>query len=802
MLKTNLKIAWRHIIKDRLYSTVNIIGLSAGIGFTLLIAAYIWTEQQVNGALNEPSSQYIIQSKWKEADQGIELTSIGPLAKALKEEYPTLVKNYFRWDGITSVIAKGDKSFREGIQLSDSTMLAMYGFRLLHGNPQTAFSQPFSIVLTKEKAIRFFGTDDVVGQTLSVESFSGTKQDFLISGVMEKPSKNSVTFITPENDNQIYVPSVNAAYFGRDLERWNNPYIVSYVQLQKNADPLAVERAMKELLKRNADPKTAADLTPYLVPLKKYYLSANNGLIEKLIYSLSAIALFILCMAMINFINLSVSRASRRLKEIGIRKVLGGMKYQLIIQFLVESSLLVFAATIAGLWIYAAGRSAVGNILLEKLPGTLELVVNFWPYLILLILVIGIGAGIYPAFVLSTTRSVDSMKGKFAAVGEKIWLRKSLVGFQFMAATIVLAGAIVVSRQVQFFFGGNLGYKKDKVISLQVPRNWSPEGVQRMEAIRSQLAMLPQIGQISLSYEVPAGNNSGVFALYKKGSDPSTAIQTQSLLTDEYYADTYNIPLLAGSFYGPPGNVADSSKLVINEKMSKALGFRDPQQAIGYQVMNQGGDRVFTIAGVTKDFHFGSMHTTIAPMTFYQLKAFSAFRVFSVRLASGNMAANIQAIQQKWAQLLPGAPFDYTFIDDSLKNLYRTEIQLKQASYIATVLSFVIILLGILGLVSQNIQKRTKEIGIRKLLGSSVSNILALFMKEIFVILIVAAVIACPVVYLLMQKWLAGYAYRIELTALPFMIAVLVLGVLTGVLITLQTIKTALANPVKSLRSE
>jgi ABC-type antimicrobial peptide transport system permease subunit len=478
------------------------------------------------------------------------------------------------------------------------------------------------------------------------------------------------------------------------------------------------------------------------------------------------------------------------------------MKYQLIFQFLVESSLLVAGATIAGLWIYAAGRDAVGNILQEELPTTFQLVLAFWPYLLLLILTIGTGAGIYPAFVLSTMRSVDSMKGKFAAVGEKIWLRKSLVGFQFMTATIVLAGAIVVSQQVQFFFSGNLGYKKDKVVSIQVPRNWTPEGVQRMEAIRAQLALMPQIEQISLSYEVPAGNNSGVYALYKKGSDPLSAVQTQSLLSDEYYADTYKIPLLAGTFYGPAGNITDPLKLVINEKMSKALGFRDPQQAIGQQVMNVGGDRVFTVAGVTRDFHFGSMHTGIAPMTFYQLKAFTAFRVFSLRLAGGDITANLQAIEQKWSQLLPGAPFDYTFMDDSLKNLYRAEIQLKQASYIATILSFVIILLGILGLVSQNIQKRTKEIGIRKLLGSSVSNILALFMKEIFTILIFAGVVACPVVYLLMQKWLAGYAYRIELTALPFVSAVSVLGVLTAALITLQTIKTALANPVKSLRSE
>lgn len=802
MLKTSIKIAWRHITSDRLYSTINIIGLSFGIGFSLLIGSYIWTELQVNGSLNEASSQYIIQSKWKETDQGLELTTVGPLAKTLKEEYPSLVKNYFRWDGVTSTISKGDKSFREGIQISDSTMLSMYGFHLLYGDPKSAFSQPFSLVLTKERAIKYFGKADVIGQTLSVESFSGTKQDFVVAGVMEKPAKNSVTFLTPENDNQFYVPSISADYFGRNIEAWNNPYIVSFIQLQKGADPILVEKALKDILKRKADPKTAADLTPFLVPLKSFYLRANNGLIEKLLYSLSAIALFILCMAMINFVNLSVSRASRRLKEIGIRKVLGGMKYQLITQFLVESTLLVFGATVVGLWIYAAGRDIVGHTLNEELPTTLQLVANFWPYLTLMILLIGIVTGIYPAFVLSAMKSVDSLKGKLVAIGEKVWLRKLLIGSQFMTATIVLVGAIIVTQQVQFFFSSNLGYQKEKVLSLQVPRNWTSSGVSHMETIRDQLAMLPQVEQISLSYEVPAGNNSGVFALYKKGGDPIAAIQTQSILTDEYYASTYNIPVIAGAFYGQPGNVTDSLNLVINEKMSNALGFRDPHEAIGQQVLNQGGDRVFTISGVTKDFHFGSMHTDIAPLTFYQLRAFPAFRVLSVRLAPGNISHNIQAIQQKWATLLPGAPFQYTFMDDSLNDLYRAEIQLKKATYIATVLAFIIILLGILGLVSQNIQKRTKEIGIRKLLGSSIRGILGLFMKEIYITLFAGGIIACPVVYLLMHKWLEGYAYRIELTPLPFVIAIVTLSLLTAILIILQTIKTALANPARSLKND
>lgn len=802
MLATNIKIAWRHLVKDRFYSAVNITGLAAGLGFALLIAAYIRVELRVNASLTDASTQYIIQSRWRNPNEGIELTSIGPLAKALKEQYPALVKNYYRWDGITSAISKGDKMYREGIQIGDSTVLQIYGFRLLYGNPRTALNDPFSLVLTRDKALKYFGRADVVGQTLSIESFSGTKHDFIVTGVMETPQKNSVTFLTPENNNRFFISSVNANYFGRDLEQWNNPYIVSYVQLQKGVDARSLEQPMKDLLKRNADPKVAASLQPYLVPLPQYYLSANGGLIKKLLYSLSAIALFIVGMAVINFVNLSVSRASKRLREIGIRKVMGGMRRQLIVQFLVESTLLVLIATLAGMALYACIRTGFGTIIQEDLPPVGAFLVDFWPYLVLLIPVVGVSAGIYPAFILSSLHPVASLKGKPGAAGEKAGLRRSLVGFQFLMATIVLAATIIVSQQIRLFFSQDLGYTKDRVISIPVPRNWTPEGVARMEAIRDQLATVPEVAHISLSYEVPAGNNSGVFALYKKGDAPAGAVQTQSVFTDQHYAATYGIPLAAGAFYGTGAAVADSSRLVINEKMSKALGFKQPSDALGRQVMNQGDNRVFTIAGVTKDFYFGSMREGIQPMTFYQLKAFTAFRVFSIQLKPGGIAAAIQAIRKKWAGLLPDAPFDYTFMDDSLKELYRTEIQLKQAAYIAAALSFIIVLLGVLGLVSQSVQKRTKEIGIRKVLGSSVKGIIGLFIKEIVGTILIAGVIACPVAYLLMNQWLQQYAYRISLTPLPFITSVFILGLLAGLLVVMQTIKTAWANPVESLRTE
>ena len=583
---------------------------------------------------------------------------------------------------------------------------------------------------------------------------------------------------------------------------WPNQYIVGYIELQKGVTPKDLEKPMQYLIKQNAPPQVAANMTPYLVSLKDYYFSANEGLVKKMLYALSAIALFILLMAIINFINMSVSRSAARMREIGIRKVLGGLKKQLIMQFLTESIILVFFATIFALMIYIVTRGLFSNILGREIPALSNFPLYFIAFPVLLILVIGFTAGIYPAFVLSSLKSVESLKGKLASVKENVLLRKSLVAFQFGTATIAFIGAIIISEQINLFFSKDLGYNKDYIISAQLPRNWTSEGVSKMENMRKQFASMPQVNNVALSFEVPDGGSSGGVSLYKAGADSATAIASQVLTTDEYYASTYNIPMAAGIFYCEPGAFTDSSKIVINEAQASAFGWKDAHDAIGKQVKFQGGGAPLTIAGVTKDFHFGSMQKSIQPVTFVHVGFNKIFRVFSFKLKPGNIVNSIAALQKKWSALMPGTPFEYTFMDDTLAKLYKSEIQLKKASYTATVLALIIVLLGVLGLISLSIQKRTKEIGIRKVLGSSVAGIISLFMKEFLLLILIAGVVACPVGYIIMHKWLQAYAYRIHITAQPFLLSVLVLGFITALLICIQTIKAAMSNPVKSLRTE
>ncbi len=801
MIKNYFKIAWRNLTKSKFYASVNIIGLSTGIAFTLLIGAYVWSELQVNSKLKNEDRQYIIQSKWKDPNQGIELTTMGPLAKALREQYPALVANYYRWDGITSNVSKGDKSFREPLQICDTTMFNMYGFNLLHGNPKTAFDGPFSLVITSEKAKKYFGQTDVVGQTLTIESFSGSKHDFVITGVLKNPFKNSVTYLNDDNNNQFYISSNNIGYFGRNMD-WPNQYIVGYIELQKGVKPKDLDKTMEHLMKQNAPPQVAAGMTPYLVPLKDYYLSANNGLVEKMLYALSAIAIFILMMAIINFINMSVSRSATRMREIGIRKVLGGLKKQLILQFLIESVILVFFATVFAMIMYVLSKEMFSNILGKEIPSLSDFPVYFIAFPLLLILIIGFIAGIYPAFVLSSLKSVESLKGKLSSIKENVWLRKSLVAFQFGTATISFIGAIIISSQINLFFSKDIGFNKDYIVSAQLPRDWTPQGVTKTEDMRKQFAAMPQVVNATLSFTVPDGNSSGSASLYKTGADSTTAVASEQIVTDEYYASTFAIPMTAGKFFSAPGAFTDSFTFVINETQAKAFGWATAQDAIGKQVKFQGGGPVFTIAGVTKDFHFGSMQKPIQPITFLHVKLANIYRNFSFKIRPGGIGNSIDALQKKWSALMPGVPFEYTFMDDALAKLYKSEIQLEKASYTATVLALIIVLLGVLGLISLSVQKRTKEIGIRKVLGSSVTGIMALFMKEFLAVIVIAGVVACPLAYVIMRIWLQGYAYRIDITATPFIISMASLGMITALLICAQTIKAAIANPVKSLRTE
>lgn len=357
MIKNYFKLAWRNIIKHRFYAFVKVAGLFAGITFALLIGAYVWGELQVNRNLKNADRQYFLKSEWKDPNLGVDIATLGPIAKRLKEDYPNLVENYYRWDGITSVVSKGDKHLRENIQLGDSTLLSMYGFKLLHGNAATALVQPFSVVITKDMAEKYFGKTDVVGETINIQSFSGAKKDFSITGVLKEIPENSVTHLNEANLNTFFIPTNTYTYFGRSaFDLWTNIYVPSYIKLQKGASIASLDKAISQLIQTNAPDGIKQNLKIHAVPITDYYLQKDNAVVKRMLYALSFVGFFILLMAVVNFINIAISSSGNRMKEIGVRKVLGGVRSQLIFQFLTESFILVLIATALALAVYPFAR--------------------------------------------------------------------------------------------------------------------------------------------------------------------------------------------------------------------------------------------------------------------------------------------------------------------------------------------------------------------------------------------------------------------------------------------------------------
>lgn len=798
LIRNYYRTAFRQITRNRFHSLLNIIGLSIGIAFFLLIAAFGWSQWRVNRDLWHADRQYFLESVWKDPGMGLAVTTLGQLAPALKANYPSLVANYYRWDGIGVTVSSGEKVFEENIEVGDSTLMDMYGFKLLAGDPRTALRDPLTIVITASKAIKYFGRADVVGRNLTVANFSGGKQDFRITAVMEDPPFNSITGLIGSVDNRIFIPTANLSFFGRDMS-WQNIFIPSYVELQPGVRPEQLAEPIHHLIKVNF-PQVADLLKVSPRPLTEYYLSGARKMITTMFY----IAAFILLMAVINFVNLAVGRSASRMKEIGVRKVLGGLRAQLIGQFLSESVLLSVLATAVALLLYLVGRPLFSGMLGRDLPSLAALPSVIWLLLPVFALLLGGLAGLYPAFVLSAMRGVDSLRGRSGTIREHTILRKGLVSFQFAVAIIALVGVVVISQQVRLFFSNRLGYKKEYVLSAMVPRDWSSQGVQRMEAIRDLFASMPGVKDAAVSYEIPDGRNGNSRSIYREGGDSTHAVTIQQFNADQHYGSVYQIPMAAGAFfsYNRVFDSSDSLRVVINETAARTLGWSQPKDAVGQLIRLVNGPQPFTVAGVVKDFHFDAMGAPITPEIFLNLSRAINYRFISFRLQPGNIPATLAALQGQWNRLLPGAPFEYEFMDQTLATVYDAELRLQKAANTAMVLSLVIVIMGVIGLLSLSVQKRTKEIAIRKVIGASVPAIIRLFLLEYLPLLLAAGLIASPFAYWILQRWLDDYATRITITVIPFAAALGGLALLMALLIVGQTTSVAVANPVKSLKAE
>ena len=804
MLRSYINFAIRHLSRHKLFSIINISCLAIGITFSMIIGVYILNQENVNTHIKNINNQYVIKSRWKQENMGPDVTTLGPLAKTMKDEYPALVANYYRFDPVANIVSAGDKHFREDISVGDTTFVSMYGFALMYGNQTQPFINNQSAVVTEDFALKFFGKSNAINKVITIQTPSdGSKHDFVISAVLKKLPYNSISnFAISKTEYQVYLPMENNQYFqgGDKGDNWANVFMVGMIELQKGVSPKDIEKPFEQALEKYQPPFVKGNLKVELAGLKNYYLVQNNYTVQKMITSLSLIASFILLLSIINFININIGTSSYRIKEIGLRKVFGSEKLQLIVQFMTESWMLTFFATIISILLYQLLLPVFNQLLNTSLEPFWEFGFIKILFLFLLVLITGFISGIYPAFVLSSLGIINSVKGKINTAKDGLMLRKTLIVVQFTLAIIVFISSLNVSKQVAFFFNKDLGYNKDQVMIISsLPRNWDSAGVVKMENFKSQLLQLPEVKCASLSYDIPNGSGGNV-NVYTQNS--SNFISMLFLAADNDYGKVYNIQTREGKFLNDLNNNLNPGQIVLNETAVKALGWNT---AVGKTIhLGAINGLMLTVVGVVKDFYYESLQHPIDPLIIANLnEPFTrSYRYFSIKLSSSDISKAVNVLEDKWKTFFPDAGFEYVFMDDQFQSLYKSELQLKKAANVATVLNLIIVFLGIYGVVAISLGKRTKEIAVRKVIGADARNIIFLFIKDYALLILIANIIAWPIAYSLINKWLDNYAYRIQQNVINYLIVCVFIFITAFLLITVQCFKTANSNPVESLRSE
>jgi len=800
MLKNYFKIAWRSLWKNKGFSFINIFCLALGITFSLLIGIYVLNEESINSGLKNIGEQYVIKSKWKEENQGIPITTLGPLAKTMKEEYPNLVANYYRFDPVVNIVSVGEKHFRTQISVGDTTLVSMFGFPLLYGNPNQAFRNNQSAVVTRDFANKFFGTADAIDKVITIQTpADGNKHNFVITAVLKDLPVNTVSNFT-NTPYQVYLPMEANQYFqgGDKGDNWSNVYMASMLQLKKGVTAGMLEKPFVQTLEKYQPAFVKGNLKIELAGMNTYYLKDNNSAIQKTLTTLSLVAIFILLLAIINFINISIGTSVHRLKEIGLRKVFGGAKIQLITQHITEALVLTFTATVISLGLYELLLPVFNQVLNTALG-------HFWQFgseqllfMMVLVLAVGLAAGVYPAFVLSSANVISAVKGKMETKKGGLTLRKTLLVVQFTLAIVVFISAINVSRQVSYFFKKDLGFDKEQVMIISsLPRQWDTVGVRKMENIKTRLLEVPGAKSASLSYDIPDGSGGGNVSVYNQNSHD--ALNMQIMAADADFGKVYGLKTIEGTFLKYSSGDHTQNKIVINETAEKALGWTS---AVSKTIrLGAANGTPQTIVGVVRDYHVESLQKKVQPLILTDLSG-GSYRYYSVKLNTSGINGTIAAMQEKCRQLFPDAGFEYTFMDDKFQALYVSEQRLKKATDIATALNLLIVFTGIFGVVALTLTKRTKEIAVRKVLGADVKTIISIFLKEYAVLIFISNLIAWPMAYLITAKWLENYAYRIDQDFVPYLFVCFFILLTASVLITAQCFKAATMNPVRSLKVE
>lgn len=810
MLKNYFKIAWRNILKHKGFSLINVAGLSLGIACFVLIAMFVTDELSYDKYNTKADRIYRVNSDilFAGVERSMALSS-DPISITLKNDYPE-VENYFRFYSSmgSRLVKKGNEYIQEHrVAHADSTLFDVFTLPAIVGNTKTALTEPNSVVITETVAKRYFGSPQLaLGQML--ETQDGENTVYKVTAVIEDVPKNS------HFDFEFFFSMHNLEYqFGNYLS--HNFY--SYVLLREGVDYKAFNSKFDEVLMKYIIPQLnqyiqidnledfeakGNKLTYSLQPVTDIHLYSSreleimaNGNIQY-VYIFSATALFILLIACINFMNLTTARASGRAKEVGIRKVLGTERKSLIGQFLIESTLIVAIALVLALAFVWGLLGWFNTISGKELLFSALLDYKFIIFLVLLPFVVGIFAGIYPAFFLSAFKPIAVLKGRLTSGHKKNLFRNSLVVFQFATSIILIVGTIVIYQQLNHIQNANIGFNKDQV--LLIDNSGIP--TESRTALKNEIDALNEVKSSSFAGFLPVTNSSR--------SD--TTFSTETVMTEDngfnmqYWAVDYNyisnmeIEVIDGRDFSREFGT-DSTAIILNESAVKLSGLKDP---IGKQLYTFGGNREvvsYTIVGVVKDFNFESLRQNVGALS---MRLGNNSWVSAFRVETSNIFSLVNTIEAKYKSFSSSIPFDYDFLDKEFENMYRQEQSIGKIAITFAILAIIIACLGLFGLATYIAEQRTKEIGIRKVLGASVPNIVTMLSTEFVKLVLVSFVIGAPLAWFLMNQWLEDFAYRISLSWWIFAVTVLISLCIALLTLSFRAIKAAIANPVKALRAE
>lgn len=812
MFKNYFKISWRNLMKQKMYSIVKVGGFAIGVAACLLIAMFIKDELAYDNHYTNHSQLYrVIGVITKNGDLKKGVAFPAPMANALKNDFPEIKKagryNNFELFGagaseVRSADAE-DNAFDEGFVYFDQELVNMLQLKFIYGNPTKALSEPNTIIITKRKADKYFPNENPVGKALIIKN--QTDKPLTIGGVIEDFKTTShIQF-------DFLIGTVGLEFWKNEQADWGASNYATYVQVAEGTDiktleakltkgilenyfiPMMIKSGMpvaeidKFIKEQNAHLELQA-----LTDIHLYSEGIDDNLVHgdiRIVWLFGGVAVFILLIAVINFINLSTARSANRAKEVGLRKVVGSYRFGLIQQFLSESVLLSIISFVIGLAI-ALAVLPYFNFISSKTISVPWTAWWFIPSLLVISIVVGIIAGIYPSFYLSAFKPIQVLKGNLALGARGSSLRSSLVVFQFATSIILIIGTLVIYRQMNFILNTKIGYNKEQVVLIQGTNTLGNQVI----SFANELRELPHIVEVTNGNYLPVKgsmrNGNSFWNEGRRNIDPG--IQSQFWSIDEYYLNTLGIKLIAGRNFDP--NLAsDSAAIIINEKMDKELG----GNMIGKRITNYAG--LWNVIGIVEDFHFETLRDDIQPLGMVLGNGPS---VLAAKLKAGNMHESIQQLTKVWNRFSPHQPIRYSFLDDRYAAMYEDVQRTGKIFTSLSVLAILVACLGLFALSAFMVEQRSKEISVRLVLGASIKNVFQLLTWNFIRLVLIAFMVAAPLGWYLMNKWLQDYVYRIEMGWDIFLISGIMVLVIAFFTISFQSLKAAMTNPVHTLRSE